>query len=320
MTDLRNHFKRWLVNQGLAETTKNGRPGTVYEYLKRIDRLTGKIFKWKDNWDLVAKHIFFILVVFLICPKTRKEPTSVELENIYQILIQVGLSEQLIQIIREDSYKNIDSVLFDVWNTANDNNKNRTALLKYYEFLRSTEYPLVSDHTRSKSIYEEIDKVLSKRRDNRYDTFQIEMEMTSTNKRARTILPSSRYDTDRLSAEEVAIALGCSVQTVYRLGLKTYSSRPAYSVRDVQAYMNKHFHPSNHSETVFVHKNIDYNKGWLSAQDAADKIGCSVTKVIRYRREHRIAYIDFSKRLVRYFLPDIELIAAEEKQKKQSKR
>jgi len=320
MTDLRNQLKKWLISQGLAETTKNGRPGTVYEYLKRIDRLASRIFKRKDSWDLIAKHIFFILVVFLICPKTRTKPRIAELEDIHQILKQIGLSEQLIQAIREESYNDVDTVLCDIWNKSKDNQKNRVAILKYYEFLRSTEYPLGNDYTKSKSIYEEIDKFLSKLRDNRYDVFHIEMEMTSSNKRARTIQPSSKYDTDRLSAEEVAIALGCSVQTVYRLGLKTYSSRPAYSVRDVQAYMNKHFHPSINSETAFQHKNIGYDNVWWKAQDAADKIGCSVTKVIRYRNEHRIAYIDFSKRLVRYFLPDIELIAAEEKQKKQSKR
>ena len=321
MSDLRTDFKRWLVDcKGLAETTKNGRPGTVYEYLKRIDRLAYRMFNRKGDWDLVAKHIFFILAVFLICPKTIKPLVAVELEEIYQILRQAGLSEQLIQAIREASYNHIDSVLLEIWNTAKDNNKNRSAILKYYEFLCTTEYPLADEYIKNKSIYKEIDKSLSKYRDNRQPVFHVLVEHNSSNKRARTITSSPGAPVDRLAAVEVATALGCSVQTVYRLGLKMYNDRPAYSLLKIQEYMNEHFHPSNNTEMVFKYNSVDYKKGWVSAQEAADKIGCSVTKVIRYRNEHRIAYINFSKRLVRYFLPDVELIATEEKQKKQSKR
>ena len=37
MKEIKEQFRDWLINQRLADETKSGRPGTVYEYLKSIE-------------------------------------------------------------------------------------------------------------------------------------------------------------------------------------------------------------------------------------------------------------------------------------------
>ena len=52
---LRTGFEKYLIEQGYKVTTPSGNPSTVYDYIKRID----KIIEWENlySWDELATNI-----------------------------------------------------------------------------------------------------------------------------------------------------------------------------------------------------------------------------------------------------------------------
>ena len=48
-------FKNYLISQGYSVVTPSGNPSTVYDYIKRID----KIIEWENlsSWNELAKNI-----------------------------------------------------------------------------------------------------------------------------------------------------------------------------------------------------------------------------------------------------------------------
>ena len=52
---LRTGFEKYLIEQGYKVTTPSGNPSTVYDYIKRID----KIIEWENlySWEELAKNI-----------------------------------------------------------------------------------------------------------------------------------------------------------------------------------------------------------------------------------------------------------------------
>ena len=52
---MKEQFRQFLVNKGYKVVTPSGNPSTVYDYLKRID----KVCEWEliDNWTNLAKNI-----------------------------------------------------------------------------------------------------------------------------------------------------------------------------------------------------------------------------------------------------------------------
>lgn len=69
MTDLRSSFKDWLIKQNCKERTDKGRPSTVYEYCKRIDRLCDKLYDnhSAENWETLAINIGKVLISCYEC-------------------------------------------------------------------------------------------------------------------------------------------------------------------------------------------------------------------------------------------------------------
>lgn len=84
MTDLKEDFRQWLIKQGLSEKTATGRHGTVYEYVRRIDKLCNLIYKGHDlkSWQQLAEDIYPILGFHLLC---RKGDVCVTQNNIAEI-------------------------------------------------------------------------------------------------------------------------------------------------------------------------------------------------------------------------------------------
>lgn len=51
---MKEQFKKYLVQQGYKEFTPSGNPSTVYDYLKRID----KVCEWERiDWIQLAENI-----------------------------------------------------------------------------------------------------------------------------------------------------------------------------------------------------------------------------------------------------------------------
>ncbi len=69
MADLKTDFQKWLIQQGCKERTDKGRPSTVYEYCKRIDRLCDKLYgtHTTDEWETLAVNIGKILISYYEC-------------------------------------------------------------------------------------------------------------------------------------------------------------------------------------------------------------------------------------------------------------
>lgn len=44
MMDMKKQFEEYLINKGYKQTTPSGHPSTVYDYIKRID----KVCEWED--------------------------------------------------------------------------------------------------------------------------------------------------------------------------------------------------------------------------------------------------------------------------------
>lgn len=58
MIDMKKQFEEYLINKGYKQTTPSGQPSTVYDYIKRIDR----VCEWENmNWEQLADSIQKIL-------------------------------------------------------------------------------------------------------------------------------------------------------------------------------------------------------------------------------------------------------------------
>lgn len=73
MSDLKQRFSNWLKEKGCQEKTGKGRPSTVYEYIKRIDRLCDKLYNnhTSEEWEILAANIGSVLVSY--CESCNKE-------------------------------------------------------------------------------------------------------------------------------------------------------------------------------------------------------------------------------------------------------
>ena len=55
---MKKQFEVFLINNGYKQITPNGNPSTVYDYIKRID----KICEWENiTWAQLADNIHMIL-------------------------------------------------------------------------------------------------------------------------------------------------------------------------------------------------------------------------------------------------------------------
>lgn len=55
---MKKQFEEYLISKGYKQTTLNGHPSTVYDYIKRID----KICEWENmSWGQLADNVQYIL-------------------------------------------------------------------------------------------------------------------------------------------------------------------------------------------------------------------------------------------------------------------
>lgn len=60
---MKKQFEQYLINKEYATTTKSGRPSTVYDYLKRID----KVCKRENiTWENLFENINDIITLYNI--------------------------------------------------------------------------------------------------------------------------------------------------------------------------------------------------------------------------------------------------------------
>ena len=58
---MKDQFKAYLIKQGYSVTTPSGNPSTVYDYVKRID----KVCEWEySTWKELAQNIDSIVIKY----------------------------------------------------------------------------------------------------------------------------------------------------------------------------------------------------------------------------------------------------------------
>ena len=73
--NIKEEFKKWLVQNGVAEKTSTGRPGAAYDYTRLIDKICDIIYIRHDieQWHHLALNIYLVLGIHLLCKKNDIE-------------------------------------------------------------------------------------------------------------------------------------------------------------------------------------------------------------------------------------------------------
>ena len=319
MIDVKVQFKEWLIKNGLSEKTKTGRLGTVYEYLKRIDRLCVQLYG-KEEWESLLKdiHTYYILHKTLALKKYE----NAKPEKIYDSILTLG---KLYEINRGyDQSKYISKYLRWLESNPKRIRSIKTALEKLFIF-----------YTQNEDLFNEINGI-QKNPEGRKNTFfdeyfenvlrvkeaidraasstvKISQEANGTN--PRLIEPEknfSDYPKKIFHSRDVASSLGCSSRTITRIVSQntnvfgSTSTTGKYTVASVQRYLKKHHYPSKNRASVIENAR---EEDWITGKEAAAIIGCSLTTFIRkYRDNGFVSYTNYTPRKVKYFKPDVEKI------------
>lgn len=322
--DIKICFKKWLIKQGCLEKTDKGRPSTVYEYMKRIDRLCDKFFgsHYRNEWEYIAKNIYPILALYLACQKKAHQKANISLDEIYNFLSEKDVINPIIKFLEHcETDVDIDKFLSWLWNEAKDNRKNKISLLKFYEFLRSTEYQEQNSNFSNGLDYDKISKNLSKITSPK-DLMYIRIAQYANETTPKTIVPRLNcYEEEEteLCIKDTADSLECSPKTLGRIRQSKQNSLDycnsgylCYEVDDVHQYLANHYHSSGY-QYPFGTYNPKSKKNWCTAEEARKIIGCSKSTVIKYREDGELTYTDYTPRHVLYFIPDVERIRDERK-------
>ncbi len=58
---MKERFRNYLLTKGYSELTPSGNPSTVYDYIKRIDR----VCEWESvNWEILGTRIEQVVLLY----------------------------------------------------------------------------------------------------------------------------------------------------------------------------------------------------------------------------------------------------------------
>ncbi len=327
MADLRKGFKCWLITHSCKERT-------AYEYVKRIDRICRKLFNNHCDWKILAQSIHPVLLIYLLCP-TQTPSKPADLNTICRLLSE----KNIFSIIKKffDDYRldiSLNDFLFWLWNESKGKRLNKTALLKFYQFLQESECHVIDVITHKPLNFEDIRNHLSNVV-TRQDVFYIEVNQWANECNAKTVKPRRNIFTgepsDFLGIQDSADSLECSPKTFKRIVKNQYTkrneqfsldyddNRKCSNIEDIHTYLKEHHHPSHHTYPNGAY-NLNSKKNWCDAKKAAEIIGCSVSTVIQYRKDGELTYTDYTPRHVLYFIPDVQRIRDERQKTKRRKK
>ncbi len=323
MTEIKVVFKNWLVQKGLSEKTKSGRPGTVYEYLKRIGRLSSQLYG-KEDWGHLLKDIYVLYL--LHANLDSKKNKGIKPKKIYDLIIgygRIAYIDDTEKSIIDGNYaepKHIKKYL--KWLETNPKKIHlvRPALEKLYDF-----------YSQNKDLFDEINNIKPIQKDSpkqdsssffsAYFTtilatkeaidravFALKVQREADGMRPRLIKAEDDWlgrKRKHLLLKEAAGSLECSEKTLRRLASKRKNmfGDGCYSVGAMQRYLKKHHHPSKNASTGIRGSTI-YD--WITGKEAAAILGCPLTTFIRkYRNTGLVSYTDYTPRKVKYYKPDI---------------
>lgn len=319
-TDLRQSFHDWLVRQGLSEKTKTGRAGTVYEYVRYIDKVCDIVQSKHDgdSWKWLAKNIYPILGFYILC---RKDPVVINFKNKARLegflteffncwpsysensqkylVMQTPLSE------KDDinSYRMIQEV---VWDSLEINkseitlylnipktvaNNERKALKKFYQFLcdwltlqKAEQYGF--DYSKIRGVQNQLDNL---RQETTKPIFRF-IVRGGTNRRPPQLEPN----TGHCGADWIRELFGKASRGM-AIPIKP-DSTGKYSVPEVNEWVKNNFQTSKKKEGP-------EEEEWWTTKRVLKETGW--TKDILKRKRKKIAHIAISDRKIIFYPPDV---------------
>lgn len=304
MKDIKNNFINWLIAQGLSEKTPTGRPSTVYEYQKRIDRLCDKLYDWHSSyeWKKFAEKIYPILAIYLIIGN-KNEP---DINEIYDRLQKHDLLNDLERLFKNKG--ELDTFLYWLLSNLKDSRKTRSVLTRFYKFLRENERDYKYELN-----FDEIDSKLSDIAAEVSENLYIGSEQATETKSKKIIRRYPDSEDESLAHKEVSDLLEISEKATKHLRdkgdlkYKGYAGR--YSLNDIQKYLDDHIHFSGHIYPEGSYTKNDIKK-WLNAAQASKELGWSKSKL--NREKNRFTHTNYAPNSNKYFPPDVKRIAVED--------
>jgi len=341
MTDLKNDFREWLIKQGLSEKTTTGRQGTVYEYIRRIEKICNTIYAGHNlqPWQQLAEDIYPILGIHTLCKKGDVHITQSNISKTYPFLItmlsnlypyQENMTNLFIVelVVNDDllieNYTQIKDLLHHVTTetiiikpigSLIQNSKNRNALEKFYLFLADTKY-VNPDSSYYKRFIEKNDiehfydllaqdicDIVSYAHD-----IDKNLELKSIIIGGTGITPPQIDSVDTEAyPQTVCDILRISERTRKRLEMRgdlIPLSNGNYSVEAVNKYIRDRFVKSKYTATN------DSYPHWWNISEVHEKTGLSKKTIQRLHQsdsdENEVAYVKISERIYIYYPPDVK--------------
>lgn len=335
MADLKENFREWLINQNLAETT-------IYEYIRRIDKICNIIYKGHrtQSWQQLAENIYPILGFHLLCRKGEVRITKDNIEPIKNFLLSFlfsmepykeNLRDYLIVEMRSDSpklclnhytqindllpYLTDEAIVFEILVSVNQSNKNRNALEKFYQFLAKTGYTNPASSNYKKLVEKnDIEEYYIKLTKNITDLSSYSENASNSLKLLSRINGGTSIIPPQIDNSADTEAYPDTVREILRISIRTLkrlaSSRDLiplengnYSIETVNQYIKARFVPSKYHCTM---TKVDK---WWGVDEAHQQTGIHRKKLQRLRHsnpdENEVAYVRSSPTVYIYYPPDV---------------
>lgn len=332
MADLKEGFRKWLIRQGLSEKTSSGRPGTVYEYVRRIDKISSIIYKGHNvqPWQQLAENIYPILGFHQLCRKgdvyivqkdvanikdfldaflSSLSPYEENLNGYLDVKLQLNngnFVERYTQIKDLLPYLTTETLIVKFGKTTTQINKNRNALERFYQFLTDIQYtnpnsgyyknlvekPQIDD------FYNNLKKRIQLIKSfgvSSSDVLELSVDAGNSSKP-----PSFKPDKNET---EVSSAWVCAILRIERHTLSkietlrpTDSSKRRYLISEVNAFISKNFVSSGKTAT----NPIDVKK-WWTVREAIENTGLNSKQIQRLRNNLKVSHIKITDKIYIFY-------------------
>ena len=321
--NIKEEFKKWLVQNGVAEKTSTGRPGAAYDYTRLIDKICDIIYIRHDieQWHHLALNIYLVLGIHLLCKKNdiviTKDNADLFKDFLSEYLIamkpyQNNLHHYLrIVLCRDGEYDGIEDyeyilrrlhyllkdekIICSFSGTQNQKRKHHVVLKKFYQFLKDTIYIDKSFYINIedasqyyKNLDDKLNHIYLPNQNSEMNHTYIELKIKDGNGLYPPQFEPSFSGDDEATSSRIEKFLSIERHTLTKLFKK--SSNGKISIKDVNDFVLKNFHPSKNASatSLCVEK-------WWTAREASKKTDLHIKKIQRLRREGEISYIQLSK-------------------------
>ena len=326
--NIKEEFKKWLVQNGVAEKTSTGKPGAAYDYTRLIDKICDIIYIRHDieQWHHLALNIYLVLGIHLLCKKNdiviTKDNADLFKDFLSEYLIamkpyQNNLHHYLrIVFCRDDECDGIEDyeyilrrlhyllkdekIICSFSGTQNQKRKHHVVLKKFFKFLQNGKYTDQSLYAKLASKGLENIQDYYKDLANRLDQIglpiqesipanrNIELKIKDGNGLNPPQFEPSFSGDDEATLARIEKFLSIERHALTKLFKK--SSNGKISIEDVNDFVLNNFHPSENASatSLCVEK-------WWTAREASEKTGLHIKKIQRLRKEGKISYIQLSK-------------------------